>query len=360
MTSTYQVSLRNVYIYANADEKAGHGHVIRQLSLAVELRRLGFSVKFLYLFMAESIKSKLDYAGFEFSKVSPKSLLNIPNQGDWLIMDDYNLAAIGLSKNTKTNYFVAGVDDGVEYSDFLFDLVIAPSNVLTAKFRAKRRMQGEQFRLIRNEITNAKVSKRYDKHSSQLTLTVMLGATDVKNLQESVLKEISSQLSIQNINLISTLTPSHSLTDLMTSLKDIKVNYYQSPDHLGELMSSSDIAVCGAGGTLYEFLCLGVPTVAVVLAENQQQAELSDLNNHAYYCVNALKNEAKAISDVSKYIKSLSANPSLREKMAVLGMNSVPGTGAQLIAQALAAKSGSNVSSAKRLVKNQKVKSIEK
>jgi spore coat polysaccharide biosynthesis predicted glycosyltransferase SpsG len=44
---------------------------------------------------------------------------------------------------------------------------------------------------------------------------------------------------------------------------------YPSPDQLAEWFARSGVAVVGAGSSLWELACLGTPTVAVVVADNQ-------------------------------------------------------------------------------------------
>lgn len=52
---------------------------------------------------------------------------------------------------------------------------------------------------------------------------------------------------------------------------DGRLETLSDPDELPRLMAGADIAVCGVGNTLYEFLTLGVPCVVVSQAELQEQ-----------------------------------------------------------------------------------------
>jgi spore coat polysaccharide biosynthesis predicted glycosyltransferase SpsG len=46
-------------------------------------------------------------------------------------------------------------------------------------------------------------------------------------------------------------------------------------NNMGELMAQSDLAIGAAGSTAWERCCLGLPTLMVVLADNQRTAAVS-------------------------------------------------------------------------------------
>lgn len=54
-------------------------------------------------------------------------------------------------------------------------------------------------------------------------------------------------------------------------LKNDRVNVHIGPKNISTIMSGCQFAVSGAGGMLYELAFLGVPSMAVVLADNQQR-----------------------------------------------------------------------------------------
>src|SRR5699024_10550121 len=57
-------------------------------------------------------------------------------------------------------------------------------------------------------------------------------------------------------------------------------------NNMAELMANSDLAIGAAGSTSWERCCLGLPTVMLVLAENQQQIALNLQNANAVYAIN--------------------------------------------------------------------------
>lgn len=64
--------------------------------------------------------------------------------------------------------------------------------------------------------------------------------------------------------------PAYNDVDTINNFRQNKrFNVHVAPDNIPAIMSKCSYAVSGAGGMLYELAFLGVPAVAVVLAENQ-------------------------------------------------------------------------------------------
>jgi spore coat polysaccharide biosynthesis predicted glycosyltransferase SpsG len=50
-----------------------------------------------------------------------------------------------------------------------------------------------------------------------------------------------------------------------------KTTVYVNAEIMADLMAVSDIAISGGGGTTWELFCMGLPTITIIMAENQRE-----------------------------------------------------------------------------------------
>lgn len=75
-------------------------------------------------------------------------------------------------------------------------------------------------------------------------------------------------------------------------------------NHMAQLMADSDLAIGAAGATSWERCCLGLPTIMLVLAENQKYAAQLLEKSNAVCCIKKNDNFEKTIILVLKEILS--------------------------------------------------------
>lgn len=92
----------------------------------------------------------------------------------------------------------------------------------------------------------------------------------------------------------------------MDLLTDVKINV----SNMAELMAASDIAIGAAGSTSWERCCLGVPTLMMILAENQ------------IFIANQLHESGAAISVGSYYGNNISGHQAITSSLEYLINNS--------------------------------------
>lgn len=115
-----------------------------------------------------------------------------------------------------------------------------------------------------------------------------------------------------------------------------EVKWLRSPDSLYTPMSEADLAISGAGQTLYELACVGCPTVALQTAADQE-GQLRALTEAG--CVRRAGDarEKDLIRRVRVKASSLLSDPIARRKMARAGQRLVDGQGALRVVRLLLA-----------------------
>jgi spore coat polysaccharide biosynthesis predicted glycosyltransferase SpsG len=99
---------------------------------------------------------------------------------------------------------------------------------------------------------------------------------------------------------------------------------------MAAMMSESDLAIGGAGGTAYERCCLGLPSVLVVLAENQRPGAVALARADAA----ALLGDPSALKDLPRVISGLSSSDHLT-RMSDAASAIVDGIGADRVCRTL-------------------------
>ena len=119
---------------------------------------------------------------------------------------------------------------------------------------------------------------------SKPKVLVSMGGVDSVNATLKVLKELVHKDCLITV-ILSPQCPSYSNVVNFCHLNSSKVSHFDFIDDMAGLMSRHDIAVGAPGSTAWERACLGIPSIIIPLAENQNTN-----------CVNLLK--AKAVLHV--------------------------------------------------------------
>jgi UDP-2,4-diacetamido-2,4,6-trideoxy-beta-L-altropyranose hydrolase len=102
--------------------------------------------------------------------------------------------------------------------------------------------------------------------------------------------------------------------------------------NIAALMAAADMSIGAGGGAIWERCCLGLPTIAFCVAENQRQQLWDAAVAGLIYMPAVHKNIRQVIVD---HVHSLIENPSLREMISANGIKAVDGRGAMRVASVL-------------------------
>lgn len=133
---------------------------------------------------------------------------------------------------------------------------------------------GAQYALLRPEFSQWRDYSLKRRENGQLEhLLINLGGVDKDNVTTQILKNLSKCL----------LPPSCCITVVMGAtapwIKEVQQQAKEMPwitevlvgvNNIAELMANSDLAIGAAGSTSWERCCLGLPSIMVILADNQR------------------------------------------------------------------------------------------
>jgi spore coat polysaccharide biosynthesis predicted glycosyltransferase SpsG len=199
--------------------------------------------------------------------------------------------------------------------------------------RKRKYMLGPKYILLRKEFWNV-LKKRC--RNKTLTVTVTLGGQDIRMLTLPILKLLIRHYpNIQKIIIVN--SPGRNFAQLK-KLKDIKTKIIVNADarSFKNMLAISDIAISGAGQTTNELARMGVPTISICLAKNQEYI-LQEWQKRGFLLSAGAWNDKDLLYRVKGNLDVLLKNRSLRLQKSLVGRQTLDGKGARRIAGELKA-----------------------
>lgn len=273
--------MKKVFIRADGGKDIGMGHIMRMLTLSEELKK-HFDVIFIcrydntnkYLPGIQKIKaSKFKIHIIDSSNVIHQ-IINIQKieDADLLITDSYDVNEEYFDSLKKYFYKTIYIDD-VNICRMNVDAVINP-NVTAQMYKYNtepnedaKLLLGTQYTILRNEFVKFG-EKVVNKNVKNVMLTV--GGMDDKYLTLRIIKLLSDFK--LNLHVII----GNAFDDLLKSkIKAIKPNNLKIISYenatISKVMEKCDLAISSCGSTLYELIAMKVPTIGLIVADNQKE-----------------------------------------------------------------------------------------
>ena len=273
----------SVCIRADASTLIGTGHIVRCLTLAKRLSQKGSSVSFFSREIPGHLCASTEKAGFRTERLSDADndlpsgdLLQRYNQKpDWLIVDHYELDARWEQSARARAVRIFVIDDLADRPhdcDALLDQNFYPD--VQTRYRSRvpencRLLLGPRFALLRDEFL-ARGTVR-ERTGAVERILVFLGGADQSNETAKVLLALKKLGRPVFIDVVAGPTNPHKegLLKLCRTLP--KARFYDTTPSMADLMEQADLAIGGGGTTSWERCYMGVPTLAIVTAENQRE-----------------------------------------------------------------------------------------
>ncbi len=302
-----------IVIRADASFQMGTGHVMRCLSLAWGLLEKGCSIQFICRAHPGNLITKVEQEGFKvhtlgfqqnqnlvFSEVESnglyhaewlgvtqqqdaedcQSILNEINP-DWLIVDHYGIDHTW-QKQLRSYYqklmVIDDIGDRYQDCDLLLDQNYGSDldkykNLIPSTCKL---LAGPTYALLRPDFAlwrGISLNRRACKNNFE-TLLITMGGADPDNYTGEVLKQLSTLklAAIKNIIIVMGATALH-LEKVQKQAKSMSINtnVKTNVSNMAEIMAYADLAIGASGSTSWERCCLWLPTIQMVIAENQRQ-----------------------------------------------------------------------------------------
>jgi len=323
-----------ISIVTEGFHNTGYGHITRCLSIyqAFESRNI---TPTLYINGDEACNSFLNYSNYEILDwlKEPELLFEKIANSDIIIVDSYSADKNFYERIASITSWPVYIDDTLrlEYpSGTIINGAINAETLNYASIGTRTTLLGSKFIPMRKEFWQ--VPEKLVRLEIQ-TVFLTFGGQDLRNLTPRLLRAL-----VRNFPEWKKIVIVGSGFDNIAQIEETKDNlteiyYSPSAGEMAKLMLDSDLAISAAGQTIYELARVGVPTIAVAVADNQTFhlrgwiKEGFIASEISYKDINL---ENKIFSIVNNYKKR-----AVREKITKLGKQKVDGEGAKRVAQNL-------------------------
>lgn len=352
-------------IRTDASLKIGTGHVMRCLTLAKALAKKGAAVSFICREHEGNLVDKIQTEGFEVytlitknnghSEQSEESLKSQPtytdeesttqklvhaewlgvsqNQDaidcqpileqikpDWLIVDHYAIDQ-AWQNALKPYYQKLMVIDDLGDRNHLCDLLL-DQNYGSTEAKYQRRipahckvLAGAHYALLRpgfaqwRETSLKRREKEQNIKTSIKTILITLGGVDPDNHTGQILSELSKTQLNKDIEIMVVMgaTAPHLLSvKNQAQAMPIETSVKTNVTNMAELMTNADLAIGAAGATTWERCCLGLPSIQLVIAENQRQIAQALAKDHIIKLIDQVEQLPGLVETAHQWINGMS------------------------------------------------------
>ncbi|MGA7219873.1 MAG: UDP-2,4-diacetamido-2,4,6-trideoxy-beta-L-altropyranose hydrolase [Candidatus Sulfotelmatobacter sp.] len=334
-------------IRADARAAIGTGHVMRCLALAQAWQDSGGQCVFAMAESTPPVECRLGGEGMEVValKAEVGSLedamqtaeLSAKKSAVWIVADGYRFGSEYQRAIKESGFKLLFVDDNVHAASYCADLVLnqnihARASLYDKRQPATRLLMGPRYAMLRREFRPLRDWRR-EVPACARKIIITMGGSDPGNLTKKAAEAIEKLADslLETVILVGGSNPrSGAVGNSTGSDGKESIRFIVDATNVAELMAWADVAVAGAGTTFWEMCFLGLPSILLVLADNQQAvAEAADRMGIARTLG---KGADVTASEIAGSLRELLASRETRANQSTRGRKLVDGRGAERVA----------------------------
>ena len=349
-----------VLIRTDASPAIGTGHAMRCLTLANELKSRGAQTCFIsrhlpdYLgrmFQEQGhkvIQLKDSQPGTKLDELAHSAWLGVSQEQDaadvlqavqevnwdWLIVDHYALDFRWESRVRQVAKKVLAIDDIADRRhdcDILLDQNFYAD--MESRYRGKvpahcELLLGPRYALLRAEFRSMHEQIR-PRTGNVRSILIFFGGMDAGNFTGRAIAALA-EIDLRGIRVdvvIGAQHPNRQQIEMECAGRGYACHV--QTDRMAELMAAADMAVGAGGIAVWERCCLGLPTLAIGTAENQER-QLADAAEAGLVYTPDGRGELERV--IAQHVDALLSNAHLRALLSANGIRMVTGRGANDVA----------------------------
>ncbi len=360
----FACNLRPLSIVFRVDSGSllGTGHLARCLVIGVVLAERGASITYLCRDDPGNANAVIRARGFTVSPITTSTqtrkssdccggnpfcesadatatIATLPNKTDLLIVDHYSCGQSWEAAMRPHCQRQAVIDDLARHH--ACDVLVDPNwHGLKTETRYAGRVSpltqsllGPDFALLDPAFAKSRVSPT-NRQGKVKRVLVYFGGSDQYGLTPLALTVLAKpEFARLEVDVVIGATNKASPLGNAAAINRPGVTVYEHQDSLAKLLAGVDVAIGAVGGTTWERMCLGVPSLTVVIADNQ----LETANDLAAAGLIDLLGHATNVTEetLAQGLRELLNAPERRQRMADAGQAVVDGRGAERVVDVL-------------------------
>ena len=271
-------------IRADGNARMGTGHVMRCLSLAQGWRRAGGEACFVLAEATPALEQRLQSEGFNVARLSAPA----GSAGDagetarlarergigWVVVDGYHFDADFQRAIKTAGVRLLVVDDYGHASHYSADYILnqnlyATAGLYTQREPHTRLLLGTRYALLRQQFNEWRGWEREFPSVARKVL-VTLGGSDPDNVTGKIVDALTQISGLEVKALIGGSNPHREQLQSKIRNPESKISFAVDAPNMPELMAWADVAVAAGGTTCWELAFMGLPSLVLVLADNQR------------------------------------------------------------------------------------------
>jgi UDP-2,4-diacetamido-2,4,6-trideoxy-beta-L-altropyranose hydrolase len=257
----------------------------------------------------------------------------------WVVADGYHLDATYQQAIRAAELKLLFIDDYGHAGRYCADVVLnqniyADESLYACREPHTHLLLGTRYALLRREFWPWRGWRREIPTVARKVL-VTLGGSDPDNLTLTVLRALQ-RVDVDGLEVVVVVGGSNPHFQELEaasrhSLPGGAIRLVRNVTDMPELMAWADMAVSGGGSTCWELAFMGLPSLALILAENQRPV-ITGLDA-AGAVINLGQPAALAPIEIARSLTELAATPGKRAAMTERGQALVDGDGARRVVQ---------------------------
>ena len=346
------MTLEALAFRVDAGTVSGTGHAMRCLALAEAWKDRGNEAVFLMADSLPAFDDRLKQEGMRSVKIASRpgtvedaresARAAKSSTSQWIVLDGYHFDAAYQETLKAAGLSVLALDDYGHASKYAADIVLnqnlhARATLYRDRASTTRLLLGPRYALLRREFRKHPHSRLGDRTPRPKVEEILLTVGGVnRDRVTSVLLRGLGKVDGRSFKV--TIVPGmgqEASSDLETVAKEVKLQVRIIGDarNMADLMAKADLALAGAGTTVWELAYMGVPSVLAVLADNQRDvAESLDWKGLAR---NLGPSEALTPEAVAQAVRPLLDDPTRRAEIAKRARELVDGDGVDRVLREL-------------------------
>lgn len=274
-------------VRADANARMGTGHLMRCLALAQAWQAQGGALVFVTACNSDGLRQRLSDEDFQVIGLQhpyPASVdwaltskVLAAHPGAWVVLDGYHFDPSYQLHIKEAGHPLLVIDDMAHldhyYADVVLNQNIHAGQLAYSREPYTRLLLGTRYVLLRREFWPWRGWRRETPQVARKVL-VTLGGSDPDNQTLKVVRALQ-QVDVSGLEAVvvaGASNPHHQELEFAIRDSQLDIRLVRNVSNMPELMAWADVAVSAGGSTCWELAFMTLPSLLLVLAENQQEA----------------------------------------------------------------------------------------